>query len=37
MNLLKDVIEISIYETNNLTWGDFFGDRIEEVKKDFQG
>ena len=35
MNLLKDVIEISIYETNNLTWGDFFGDRIEEVKKRF--
>lgn len=32
MNLLKDVIELPIYSTNNLTWEDFFGDKIEELK-----
>ena len=35
MSLLKDIVEISIYATNDLTWGDFFGDHIEEVKKRF--
>lgn len=35
MNNLKDVVEIPIYASNDLTWGDFFGDKIEEVKKVF--
>lgn len=37
MNLLKDVIEISIYATNELTWGDFFGSKFEETKAQFPG
>ncbi len=32
MNNLKDIVEIAIYATNDLTWGDFFGDKIEEIK-----
>lgn len=35
MNLLKDVIEISVYTTDELTWGTFFRDKTEEVKKQF--
>ncbi len=35
MSVLKDKIEIPIYATNNLTWGDFFGDKLEEIKKQF--
>ena len=35
MNVLKDIIEISIYTDKNLTWGKFFGNKIEEVKKVF--
>ena len=35
MNLLKDVVEIPIYATNGLTWGDFIGDKYEEVKAQF--
>lgn len=37
MNILKDVIEVSIYATNDLTWEDFLGDKIEEIKKMFPG
>ena len=32
MNLLKDVVEVPIYATNDLTWEVFFGDKIEEFK-----
>lgn len=35
MKLLKDVTEISIYATNDLTWGKFFGDKIEDIKRNF--
>ncbi len=37
MKVLKDIVEISIYATNNLTWKDFFGDKFEEVKAEFPG
>lgn len=33
MNELKDVTEISIYTSPELTWAKFFGDKIEELKK----
>lgn len=32
MTLLKDVVEIPVYATNDLTWEDFFGEKIEEIK-----
>lgn len=35
MSLLKDIIEIPIYATNDLTWKDFFGNKFEEVKAQF--
>lgn len=35
MSVLKDVIEIPTYTTNTLTWGTFFGEKIDEVKADF--
>jgi len=35
MNILKDVIEISIYASDDLTWRDFFGDKFEEVKSQY--
>lgn len=35
INLLKDVIEISIYEADGLTWEKFFEENIEEVKAQF--
>lgn len=35
MDILKDITEISIYATNDLTWEDFFEDKIEEVKAQF--
>ena len=35
MSLLKDVTEITIYATNDLAWGDFLGDRLEETKTQF--
>ena len=35
MNVLKDITEISIYATNDLTWADFFGDKIENLKEKF--
>lgn len=35
MNKLKDVIEISIYKNEGLTWGKFLEDKIDEVKQTF--
>ncbi len=35
MNLLKDMIEISIYVDSNLTWEKFFGEKIEEIRAQF--
>ena len=35
ISLLKDIVEIPIYATNDLTWGDFIGDKYEEVKAQF--
>lgn len=35
MDLLNDVIEIPIYATNNLTWGDFLGDKLEEIEAEY--
>ncbi len=32
MNVLKDIVEIPIYATRDLTWKDFFGDKYEDVK-----
>ena len=37
INVLKDITEIPIYATNNLTWEKFFGDKIEEIKAQFPG
>ncbi len=37
MNVLKDIVEIEVYATNDLTWKDFFGDSFNEVKKEFPG
>ena len=36
-NVLKDIVEIPIYTTNNLTWRDFFGEEYEEIKAKFPG
>ena len=35
INLLKDIVEISLYSTNNLTLGDFLGNTLDKIKKDF--
>ena len=35
MNVLKDIVEIPIYASNNLTWGEFFGDNLNEIKIQF--
>lgn len=35
MNNLKDVVEISLYATNDLTLGDSLGDKIGEIKAKF--
>lgn len=35
INVIKDIVEISIYATDDLTWEDFFKDKIEEIKKQF--
>lgn len=35
MNVLKDIVEIPIYATNDLTWKDFLADKYEEVKAEF--
>ncbi len=37
MNILKDIVEIEVYATNDLTWEDFFGNSFNEVKKEFPG
>ena len=33
MNVLKDIIEIPVYSTKDLTWKDFFGDKYAEIIK----
>ena len=35
MNILKDIYEISIYTSKDLTWEKFFGNKIEEIKAQF--
>ena len=35
INILKDVVEIPIYTTNDLTWKDFLGDEFDETKSKF--
>ncbi len=35
MNVLKDIVEIPIYASKNLTWNDFFGSKLEKVKAKF--
>ena len=35
MSVLKDVVEIPIYTSNDLTWEDFFGEDYEKVKAQF--
>ncbi len=35
MNVLKDIAEISVYATNDLTWANFFGDKLEEIKEEY--
>lgn len=35
MNNLKDIVEIPIYASNELTWEKFFGDKIDEVKQSY--
>ncbi len=35
MSVLKDIVEIPIYTSNQLTWKEFFGDKYEEIKKSF--
>ncbi len=35
MKILKDIVEISMYNTDNLTWRDFFGEKYEEIKAEF--
>ena len=37
MNVLKDLVEIEVYATNDLTWKTFFGDSFNEIKKEFPG
>ena len=32
MNVLKDIVEIEVYATNDLTWKDTLGDAYDEVK-----
>lgn len=32
MNVLKDIVEITVYSTDDLTWKDFFGDKYNECK-----
>ena len=36
MNLLKDVVEIPVYATNDLVLGDFFGDKADKVKQEYK-
>ncbi len=37
MNVLKDVVEISVYATKDLTWEKFLGNKYEEIKEKFPG
>lgn len=37
MNVLKDIVEIPMYATNDLTWRVFFGDQYEEIKAEYPG
>ncbi len=37
MNLLKDVIEIPIYASNDLTFGKSLGNKLEKIKEEFPG
>lgn len=37
MHNLKDVIEIPIYATDDLTWKDFFGEKYQKIKEKFPG
>ena len=32
MNVLKDIVEITVYSTDDLTWKDFLGDKYAEIK-----
>ena len=32
MNVLKDIVEITVYSTDDLTWKDFWGDKYAEIK-----
>lgn len=35
MNLLKDVVEITIYANDNITWKKFFADKFTEIKAEY--
>lgn len=35
MNLLKDIVNIPIYEIDNMRWSDFFGDILPQIKQEF--
>ncbi len=35
MNVLKEIAEISVYATNDLTWANFFGDKLEEIEEEY--
>ena len=35
MNLLKDIVEIPMYTSENITWGEFLKNNIEEIKAEF--
>ena len=35
MNVLKDMVEIPIYTSNDLTWSDFLEDKLEQLKAKF--
>ena len=32
MNVLKDIVEITVYSADDLTWKDFFGDKYIDIK-----
>lgn len=37
LNILKDIVEVTIYTDKNVTWETFFGSHIDEVKAKFPG
>ncbi len=37
MNILKDIVELSIYASNDLTWQTFFENKFEKIKAEFPG